>query len=60
VAKPLLAQAPKLLEHFRKESDYGMADRQYYSAEIFGLFNELAAEPIISHPSNAVALLIDL
>ena len=37
-----------------------IGDRQYYSAEIFGLVKGLGAEPIIPYPSNVKDPLIDL
>ncbi len=59
-AKPLLKQAPKLLKHFGKRVIMVIADRQYYSAEIFGLVKGLGAEPIIPYPSNVKDPLINL
>jgi len=60
LAKPLLKQAPRVLIEHGKRIIMVIADRQYYSAEIFELIRKLRAEPVIPYPSNVVDPLIDL
>ena len=60
VAKPLLKQAPRLLKRCGKRISHVIADRQYYSADIFTAVKKLEAEPVIPHPSNVKDPLIDL
>ena len=60
VAKPLLKQAPRLLKRCGKRISHVIADRQYYSADIFTSVRKLEAEPVIPHPSNVKDPLIDL
>jgi transposase len=60
VAKPLLKQAPRLLKCYGKRISHVIADRQYYSADIFAAIRELGAEAIIPYPSNVKDPLIDL
>ena len=59
-AGPLLKQAPRLLRPLGKHVSHVIADRQYYSKEIFELVRGLGAEPIIPHPSNVGDPMIDL
>ena len=60
VAKPLLKHAPRLLKRCGKRISHVIADRQYYSADIFAAVRKLEAEPVIPHPSNVKDPLIDL
>jgi hypothetical protein len=57
---PLLKQAPRLLMRFGKRISHVIADRQYYSADVFAAVRKLGAEPVIPHPSNVKNPLIDL
>jgi hypothetical protein len=59
-AEPLLRQARRLLAPLGKHVSHVVADRQYYSAEIFELVRGLGAEPVIPHPSNVRDPMIDL
>jgi hypothetical protein len=60
VAKPLLREAPRLLRSWGRRISHVVADRQYYSAEVFAMVRELGAEPVIPHPSRVKDPLIDL
>jgi len=60
VVKPLLKQASRLIKRCGKRISHVIADRQYYSAEIFAAIRELDAEPVIPYPSNVKDPLIDL
>jgi hypothetical protein len=60
VAKPLLGRAQRLLTSWGRRISHVIADRQYYSAEVFELVRGLGAEPVIPHPSNVREPLIDL
>jgi transposase len=60
VAKPLLKQAPRLLKSHGKRISHVIADRQYYSTDIFTAVKKLEAEPVVPHPSNVKDPLIDL
>ena len=60
VAKPLLKQAPRLLTSHGKCISHVIADRQYYSGDIFAAVKKLEAEPVIPHPSKVKEALIDL
>jgi transposase len=57
---PLLKQAPRLLMRFGKRISYVIADRQYYSVDVFAAVRKLGAEPVIPYPSNVKDPLIDL
>jgi transposase len=57
---PLLKQAPRLLMRFGKRISHVIADRQYYSADVFAAVRKLGAEPVIPYPSNVKDPLIDL
>ena len=48
--EPLLKTASRLLKRFGKRISHAIADRQYYSAEVFRAVRGLKAEPIIPHP----------
>jgi hypothetical protein len=50
VVEPLLKTASRLLKRFGKRISHAIADRQYYSAEVFRAVRGLKAEPIIPHP----------
>ena len=60
VAKPLLKHAPRLFTCCGKRISHVIADRQYYSADIFAAVKKLRAEPIIPYPSNVKDPMIDL
>ena len=60
VAKPLLREAPRLLRSWGRRISHVVADRQYYSKEIFDMVRGLGAEPVIPHPSRVKDPLIDL
>jgi hypothetical protein len=56
----LLRQSCSLLSRFGKRISYVIADRQYYSAEVFAAVWKRKAEPIIPYPSGVKDPLIDL
>lgn len=56
----LLRQSCSLLKRFEKRISHVIADRQYYSAEVFAAVRKRKAEPIIPHPSGVKDPLIDL
>jgi len=56
----LLGQSCSLLSRFGKCISHVIADRQYYSAEVFAAVRKRGAEPIIPHPSGVKESLIDL
>jgi len=60
VAKPLLKQAPRLLASCGKRISHVIADRQYYSYDVFAMVKKLKAEPVIPYPSNVKDPMIDL
>jgi transposase len=60
VVEPLLKQAPRLLKRRGKRISHVIADRQYYSAEVFAAVRKLDAEPVIPHPNSVKEPLIDL
>jgi transposase len=60
VFKPLLKQAPRLVMRFGKRISHVIADRQYYSVDVFAAVRKLGAEPVIPYPSNVKDRLIDL
>jgi hypothetical protein len=60
VARPLLREAPRLLRSWGRRISHVVADRQYYSAEVFELVRGLGAEPVIPHPSSVKDPLINL
>jgi hypothetical protein len=60
VAKPLLKQASRLLKCRGKRISHAIADRQYYSAEVFAVVKKRKAEPVIPYPSSVKDPLIDL
>ena len=45
VVKPLLKQAPRLIKRCGKRISHVIADRQYYSADIFAAIRELGLSP---------------
>ena len=57
---PLLRQAPRLVKRYGKRISHVIADRQYYSADVFAAVRKLGAEPVIPYPSNVKDPLIDL
>jgi transposase len=60
VVDPMLKQAPRLIERCGKRVSHVIADRQYYSAEVFATVRKLRAEPVIPYPPNVKDPLIDL
>jgi transposase len=60
VAVPQLKQTQRLLSQYGKRIGRVMADRQYYSEDIFKMIRKLGAEPIIPYPPNVKNPLIDL
>ena len=60
VVGPLLKQAPRLIERYGKRISHVIADRQYYSSEVFAAVRRLEAEPVIPYPPNVKDPLIDL
>jgi len=60
IVKPLLKQASRLLERYDKRISHAIADRQYYSAEVFAEVKKRKAEPVIPYPPNVKDPLIDL
>jgi transposase len=60
VVEPLLKQAPRLTKRCEKTISHVIADRQYYSADVFKAIRELGAEPVIPFPPNVKDPLIDL
>jgi hypothetical protein len=60
VVEPLLKQAPRLVKRYGKRISHVIADRQYYSAEVFALVRRLEAEPVIPYPSGVRDPLIAL
>jgi hypothetical protein len=60
VAKPLLKQAQRTVKSYGKRVGKVIADRQYYSADVFKAVGKLEAEPVIPHPTNVKDPLIDL
>jgi len=59
-AGPLLREAPRLFKPLGKHVSHVIADRQYYSKEVFELVRELGAEPVIPHPSKVRDPMIEL
>ena len=57
---PLLKQAPRLVKRYGKRISHVIADRQYYSADVFAAVRKLGAEAVIPYPSNVKDPLIDL
>ena len=60
VVDPLLKQPPSVLKRFGKRISHVIADRQYYSVDVFAAVRKLGAEPIIPFPSNVKDPMIDL
>jgi transposase len=60
VVEPLLKGASRLLNHYGKRISHAIADRQYYSAEVFRAIRRLGAELIIPHPLKVKEPLINL
>jgi len=60
VVDPLLKQTPSVLKRFGKRISYVIADRQYYSVDVFAAVRKLGAEPVIPYPPNVKDPLIDL
>lgn len=60
VAVPQLKQAQHMLNQQGKRVGRVIADRQYYSEDIFKAVRKLGAEPVIPHSSNVKEPMIDL
>jgi hypothetical protein len=60
VALPLLKQAQHTLNQQGRRVGRVMADRQYYSEQIFKIIWKLNAEPVIPYPPNVKEPMIDL
>jgi len=60
VALPQLKQAQRTLNGQGKRVGRVIADRQYYSEDIFKAVGKLGAEPVIPYPSNVKEPMIDL
>jgi len=60
VAEPLLKQAQRLLNQRGKRVGRVIADRQYYSEDIFKAIKKLGAEPVVPYPPNVKEPMIDL
>jgi hypothetical protein len=58
--RPLLRKAPRLLKPWGRRIGHVIADRQYYSVEVFAVVRGLGAEPVIPHPSHVKDPLIEL
>jgi len=58
--RPLLREAPRLLAPWGRHIGHVIADRQYYSVEVFAMVRGLGAEPVIPHPSRVKDPLIEL
>ncbi len=56
----LLKQGPSVLKRFGKRVSHVIADRQYYSADVFAAVKKLRTEPVIPYPPNVKDPLIDL
>lgn len=57
---PLLKQAPRLVKRYGKRISHVIADRQYYSADVFAAVRKLGAKPVIPYPHGVKDPLIDL
>jgi transposase len=60
VIRPLLKQASSLLKRYKKRISHIIADKQYYSAEVFKTIRGYGAEPVIPHPLKVKDALINL
>jgi hypothetical protein len=58
--KPLLKQASRLIKRYGKRISHVIADRQYYSAEVFKTIRGFGAEPVIPYPLSVKDQLINL
>ena len=58
--RPLLRQARRLLAPRGRRISHVIADRQYYSAEIFAMIRGIGAEPVIPHPSKVRDPMVEL
>ena len=58
--KPLLKQASHGIKRCGKRISYVIADRQYYSAEVFKTIRGFGAEPVIPYPLQVKDQLINL
>jgi len=60
VVYPLLKQSPGVLKCFGKRVSHVIADRQYYSVDVFEVVRKLGAEPVIPYPPQVKDQLKDL
>jgi transposase len=60
VVEPLLKQTPRLITRYGKRVSHVIADRQYYSVDVFAAVRKLGAEPVIPYPSNIKDPMVDL
>jgi len=60
VVDALLKQGPSVLERFGKHISHVIADRQYYSVDVFAAVRKLGAEPVIPYPPQVKDPMIDL
>lgn len=60
LVEPLMKQATSLLRRYGKRISHVIADKQYYSAEVFRVIRSFGAEPVIPHPLKVREPLINL
>jgi len=60
LVKPLMKLATSLLRRYGKRISHVIADKQYYSAEVFRVIRSFGAEPVIPHPLKVREPLINL
>ena len=60
MVNPLLRTASRLLKRYGNRISYVIADRQYYSADVFRTIRAFRAEPVIPHPLKVKDPLINL
>jgi hypothetical protein len=60
VAESLLRQGSRVITRCGKRVSHVIADRQYYSGDIFAFVRKLGAEPVIPYPNNVKEPMIDL
>jgi hypothetical protein len=60
VVDALLKQTPSVLNRFGKRVSHVIADRQYYSVDVFAAVRRLGAEPVIPYPPQIKDPMIEL
>lgn len=60
VVDALLKQSPRVLKRFGKRVSHVIADRQYYSVDVFAAVRKLGAEPVIPYPPQIKDPMIEL